>query len=127
MNKLIITDKAPAPVGPYSQAILAGNTLYASGQIALDPATGNLVLSSLEEETKQVMENLKEVLIAAGCSFADVVKCTIFLSDMEMFGRVNAVYANFFDGLTPPARETVQVANLPKYVNVEISCIAVKA
>lgn len=127
MNKLIITDKAPAPVGPYSQAILAGNTLYASGQIALDPATGNLVLSSLEEETKQVMENLKEVLIAAGCSFADVVKCTIFLSDMEMFGRVNAVYANYFEGLTPPARETVQVANLPKYVNVEISCIAVKA
>lgn len=127
MNKLIITDKAPAPVGPYSQAILAGNTLYASGQIALDPVTGNLVLSTLEEETKQVMENLKEVLIAAGFSFADVVKCTIFLSDMEMFGRVNAVYANYFEGLTPPARETVQVANLPKYVNVEISCIAVKA
>lgn len=127
MNKLIITDKAPAPVGPYSQAILAGNTLYASGQIALDPLTGNLVLSSLEEETKQVMENLREVLAAADFSFADVVKCSIFLSDMEMFGRVNAVYASYFEGLTPPARETVQVANLPKYVNVEISCIAVKA
>ncbi len=127
MNKLVITDKAPAPVGPYSQAILAGNTLYASGQIALDPLTGNLVLGSLEEETKQVMENLKEVLIAAGFSFADVVKCTIFLSDMEMFGRVNAVYGSYFEGLTPPARETVQVANLPKYVNVEISCIAVKS
>lgn len=127
MNKLVITDKAPAPVGPYSQAILAGNTLYASGQIALDPLTGNLVLGSLEEETKQVMENLKEVLIAAGFSFADVVKCTIFLSDMEMFGRVNAVYGSYFEDLTPPARETVQVANLPKYVNVEISCIAVKS
>ena len=127
MNKSIVTDKAPAPVGPYSQAILAGNTLYASGQIALDPVTGNLILGSLEEETRQVMDNLKQVLSAANFSFADVVKCTIFLSDMEMFGRVNSVYGSYFEGFTPPARETVQVANLPKYVNVEISCIAVKA
>ncbi|HPN69289.1 MAG TPA: RidA family protein [Saprospiraceae bacterium] len=126
MQKIINTQNAPAPVGPYNQAILAGNTLYLSGQIALDPATGNLMMDNIETETTQVMENLKAVLEEAGFSFANVVKTTIFLSDMEMFGRMNAIYAKYFEGLIAPARETVQVANLPKYVNVEISCIAVK-
>jgi len=126
VQKIINTQNAPAPVGPYNQAILAGNTLYLSGQIALDPATGNLMMDNIETETTQVMENLKAVLEEAGFSFANVVKTTIFLSDMEMFGRMNAIYAKYFEGLIAPARETVQVANLPKYVNVEISCIAVK-
>lgn len=126
MQKIIKTINAPAPVGPYNQAILAGNTLYLSGQIALDPSTGNLMMDNIETETTQVMENLKAVLEEAGFSFGNVVKTTIFLSDMEMFGRMNAIYAKYFDGLIAPARETVQVANLPKYVNVEISCIAVK-
>lgn len=126
MQKIINTINAPAPVGPYNQAILAGNTLYLSGQIALDPSTGNLMMDNIETETIQVMENLKAVLEEAGFSFENVVKTTIFLSDMEMFGRMNAIYSKYFDGLIAPARETVQVANLPKYVNVEISCIAVK-
>ncbi|HMS66572.1 MAG: RidA family protein [Saprospiraceae bacterium] len=126
MQKIIKTINAPAPVGPYNQAILAGNTLYLSGQIALDPSTGNLMMDNIEAETTQVMENLKAVLEEAGFSFGNVVKTTIFLSDMEMFGRMNAIYAQYFEGLIAPARETVQVANLPKYVNVEISCIAVK-
>ena len=126
MQKIIKTINAPAPVGPYNQAILAGNTLYLSGQIALDPSTGNLMMDNIEAETTQVMENLKAVLEEAGYSFGNVVKTTIFLSYMEMFGRMNAIYAKYFDGLIAPARETVQVANLPKYVNVEISCIAVK-
>ncbi|HOY13163.1 MAG TPA: Rid family detoxifying hydrolase, partial [Saprospiraceae bacterium] len=116
MQKIINTQNAPAPVGPYNQAILAGNTLYLSGQIALDPATGNLMMDNIETETTQVMENLKAVLEEAGFSFANVVKTTIFLSDMEMFGRMNAIYAKYFEGLIAPARETVQVANLPKYV-----------
>jgi len=126
VQKIIKTINAPAPVGPYNQAILAGNTLYLSGQIALDPSTGNLMMDNIEAETTQVMENLKAVLEEAGFSFGNVVKTTIFLSDMEMFGRMNAIYAQYFEGLIAPARETVQVANLPKYVNVEISCIAVK-
>lgn len=125
MQKVIQTENAPAPVGPYSQAILSGNTLYVSGQIALDPKTGQLVMDSIEVEANQVMNNLKAVLEAAGMGFANVVKTSIFLSDMEMFSRVNAVYASYFESSIPPARETVEVANLPKYVNVEISCIAV--
>ena len=126
MKTVIRTPNAPAPVGPYNQAILVNGILYASGQIALNPKDGSLVMDTLEQETEQVMSNLAAVLEAANMGFEDVVKCTIFLSDMEMFARVNAVYGKYFDDETAPARETVQVANLPKYVNVEISCIAIK-
>lgn len=125
-KKIIYTDKAPAPIGPYSQAVLVDNTLYTSGQIALDPATMELVLGDIETETKQVMENMKAVLDAAGMGFGDVVKTTIFIMDMGDFGRINSVYATYFDEATAPARETVQVAGLPKGVNVEISMTAIK-
>ena len=123
----ILTPDAPAPIGPYSQAIRAGHTVYLSGQIALDPATGQLVEGSLTDETHRVMQNLHAVLLAAGMSFADVVKVTIFLTDMGFFQEVNGVYATYFDGLTPPARETVAVAGLPRGVRVEISAVAVGA
>ena len=126
MKKIIITDKAPAPIGPYNQAVLSGNTLYTSGQIAINPTTGDLVLASIEEETKQVMENMKEVLAAAEMTFENVVKSSIFISDMHNFSKINSVYAQYFKEETAPARETVEVANLPKFVNVEISMIAVK-
>ncbi|UCE70144.1 MAG: RidA family protein [Flavobacteriaceae bacterium] len=125
MKKIIKTPKAPAPIGPYNQAVLAGGTLYVSGQIALDPATGELLQGSIEEETDLVMQNLKAVLNAAGARFSHVVKSTIFVKDMGQFARINAVYGTYFDAETAPARETVEVANLPKYVNVEISVIAV--
>ena len=125
MKKIIITDKAPAPIGPYNQAVLVGNTLYASGQIALNPATMELVLDDIETETKQVMENMKAVLEAAEMTFENVVKTTIFIMDMNDFTRINSVYGSYFDEKTAPARETVQVAGLPKGVNVEISMIAV--
>ena len=125
MSKQIIrTDLAPAPVGAYNQATLAGGVLYVSGQIALDPATGDLVLDSIEVETRRVMDNLKAVVEAGGSSMEQVLKCEVFVSDMENFGRINTVYATYFDEATAPARALVQVANLPKYVNVEISCIA---
>lgn len=123
MKKIIQTGEAPAPIGPYSQAVVAGNTLYVSGQIALDPSTGELCMTDLEEETHRVMQNLKAVLSAAGCDFGSVLKTSIFLSDMAHFSRVNAVYAQYFDSAFP-ARETVQVAGLPRGVNVEISVIA---
>ena len=126
MKKIIKTDKAPAPIGPYSQAILSGNTLYTSGQIAINPATNELVLENITAETKQVMENIKAVLEAAEMTFEHVVKSTIFISDMHNFGAINAVYATYFQEETAPARETVEVANLPKFVNVEISMIAVQ-
>jgi 2-iminobutanoate/2-iminopropanoate deaminase len=126
MKKIIQTSLAPAPVGPYNQAIMINDTLYVSGQVAIIPSTGELNLSNIEEETTQVMKNLAAILNEAGLTFENVVKSSIFLTDMEMFGRVNAVYGSFFNADTAPARETVQVANLPKYVNVEISCIAVK-
>lgn len=126
MKKIIITDKAPAPIGPYSQAVLSGNTLYTSGQIALNPSTMELVLDDIETETRQVMENMKAVLEAAGMGFGHVVKTTIFIMDMNDFARINSVYGTYFDEATAPARETVQVAGLPKGVNVEISMIAVK-
>ncbi len=125
MKKIIFTDKAPAPIGPYNQAVLTGNTLYTSGQIALNPATGDLVLESIEVETKQVMENLKAVLEAAGMDFENVIKTTIFISNMNDFGSINTVYGSYFNEKTAPARETVQVACLPKNVNVEIAMIAV--
>ncbi|MGS2726270.1 Rid family detoxifying hydrolase [Psychroserpens sp. BH13MA-6] len=126
MKTIINTPKAPAPIGPYNQAVLSNDTLYTSGQIAIDVVTGELVMDSIAAETKQVMENLKAVLEAAEMSFENVVKTSIFISDMHYFSDINAVYANYFDPLTAPARETVEVANLPKFVNVEISMIAVK-
>jgi 2-iminobutanoate/2-iminopropanoate deaminase len=126
MKKVIYTPDAPAPVGPYSQAIMHGDTLYCSGQIALDPKSGELVVDDLEIETRLVFSNLKAVLNAADMSFENVVKCSVFLSSMESFAAVNKIYAEYFDEATAPARETVEVANLPKYVNVEISAIAIK-
>jgi 2-iminobutanoate/2-iminopropanoate deaminase len=125
MKKILFTDKAPAPIGPYNQAILSGNTLYTSGQIAINPATGDLVLDSIEIETKQVMENMKAVLESAGMTFENVVKSTIFISNMNDFASINSIYGSYFNEKTAPARETVQVACLPKNVNVEISMIAV--
>ena len=125
MKKIIFTEKAPAPIGPYNQAVLAGNTLYTSGQIALDPQTMELVISDIETETKQVMENMKAVLEAAGMTFENVIKSTIFIMDMNDFDRINTVYGSYFNEKTAPARETVQVAGLPKNVNIEISMIAV--
>lgn len=125
MAKTIIeTPNAPAPIGPYSQAVRVGDTVYISGQIALDPATGVLETNNLEAETHRVMKNLGAILQAAGLDYTHVVKCSIFLSDMGSFSRVNAVYGNYF-GTQPPARETVEVSVLPKQVNVEISAIAV--
>jgi 2-iminobutanoate/2-iminopropanoate deaminase len=126
MKKIITSTNAPAPIGPYNQAVLAGNTLYTSGQIALNPVTMELVLDSIEVETKQVMENLKAVLEAAEMSFENVVKTTIFIMDMNNFSKINDIYAKYFDSNFAPARETVQVAGLPKGVNVEISMIAIK-
>jgi 2-iminobutanoate/2-iminopropanoate deaminase len=125
MKKIIFTDKAPAPIGPYNQAVLIGNTLYTSGQIPLHPVTGELVMDDIETETRQVMENMKAVLEAAGMEFENVVKTTIFITDMNDFARINGVYGSYFNEKTAPARETVQVAKLPKNVNVEISMIAV--
>ena len=126
MKKIIYTDKAPAPIGPYSQAVLVGNTLYTSGQIALDPISMELVMETIEIETTQVMNNMKAVLEAAEMDFSNVVKSTIFISDMNDFARINSIYASYFDEEFAPARETVQVAKLPKNVNVEISMIAIK-
>lgn len=127
MKKIIKTSNAPAPIGPYNQAILVGNTLYTSGQIALHPKSGELVMNTITEETKQVMENMKAVLAAADMTFDDVVKSSIFISDMNNFGAINEVYGTYFnEAANAPARETVEVANLPKFVNVEISMIAIK-
>ncbi|MEN9336771.1 MAG: hypothetical protein RLZZ500_1758 [Bacteroidota bacterium] len=126
MKQIIFTEKAPAPIGPYNQAVLIGNTLYTSGQIALHPESGELIVSDIETETRQVMENMKAVLEAAGMGFEHVVKTTIFIMDMDDFASINSVYGSYFDEKTAPARETVQVACLPKNVNVEISMIAVK-
>jgi 2-iminobutanoate/2-iminopropanoate deaminase len=126
MKKIIFTTNAPAPIGPYNQAVLAGNTLYTSGQIALDPVTMELVMDDIETETKQVMENMKAVLAAAEMTFENVVKTSIFIMNMEDFSRINTVYGAYFNETTAPARETVQVACLPKNVNIEISMIAIK-
>lgn len=123
MKQIIHSNNAPDPIGPYSQAVLKGNTLYVSGQIALDAASGELVLSSISAETALVMKNLGEVLKAANMGYEHVLKCSIFLSDMNYFSEVNEVYGKFFSS-NPPARETVAVKTLPKNVNVEISCIA---
>lgn len=126
MKKIIFTENAPAPIGPYNQAVLVGNMLYTSGQIAINPTTNELVLENIETETKQVMENLKAVLEAAEMTFENVIKVSIFISDMNNFSKINTIYGAYFNEATAPARETVQVAGLPKKVNVEISAIAVK-
>ena len=126
MKKIIKTSKAPAPIGPYNQAILSGNTLYTSGQIAINPKTGELNITTIEEETTLVMENLRAVLAAAEMTFEHVIKTSIFISDMNNFSEINTIYGRYFNDDSAPARETVEVANLPKYVNVEISMIAVK-
>ena len=125
MKQEINTPKAPAPIGPYSQGILSGNTLYMSGQIALNPETGELITENIEEETHQVMRNIQAVLIQAGITMDNIVKCSIFISDMNNFSEINQVYGSYFTGIAP-ARETIEVSRLPKDVNVEISVIAVK-
>ena len=125
MKQIIFSPNAPAPVGPYSQAILANGILYVSGQIPIEPTTGAIISGDIKKETTQVMENLKAVLTAAGIGFQHVLKCTIFMTDMNDYADINSVYATYFDEKTAPAREAVQVAALPKGVAVEISCIAV--
>jgi len=124
MKKIIKTSKVPAPVGPYNQAIIHHGTLYASGQIALDPATNELVTSSIEDETHRVMKNVQAILEEAGLSFGNIIKCSIFVTDITNYGRINDVYAEYFDNDTAPARELVEVAALPKGGNIEISIIA---
>lgn len=126
MKTIIKTDKAPLPIGPYNQAVLVNDTLYVSGQIAIDPKTNALIKGDIKEETKQVMENLSAVLAAADMTFSQVVKCSIFISDMNDFSAINEVYGRYVDHEQAPARETVQVAVLPKNVNVEISLIAIR-
>ncbi|TLP80542.1 RidA family protein [Maribacter sp. ACAM166] len=126
MKKIINTKNAPAPIGPYNQAILSNGTLYISGQIPINPTTGELISGDIKKETEQSMENLKAILTEAKMTFEHVVKSSIFLSDMNQFAQVNEVYGSYFNSETAPARETVEVANLPKFVNVEIAMIAVK-
>ena len=126
MKTIINTDKAPAPLGPYNQAILAGDTLYISGQIAINPETNQLITSGVEDEARMVMKNLEAVLKAASMTFENVVKSSIFLNDMADFAKINSIYGSYFDQQTAPARETVAVDTLPKNVNVEISMIAVR-
>ncbi len=126
MRKVIFTKDAPAPIGPYSQAILADNTLYVSGQIALDPKTGELLTSEIGMETHRVLDNVKAILTAAEMNFSNVVKCSVFVKDIGQFAAINAVYSSYFSDSNAPARELVEVAALPKGVNVEISCIAHK-
>ena len=125
MKKIIQTNDAPSPIGPYTQAVQVGNIVYTSGQVAFNPATGNLEVESIETETEQVMQNLKAVLTAANTNFENVVKTTIFITDMANFSKINAVYGKYFDEATAPARETVQVAGLPRGVNIEISMMAI--
>lgn len=126
MKTIINTPNAPAPIGPYNQAIVINGTLYTSGQIAINPKNGELVMDTIEAETEQVMQNLKAVLDAANMNFSHVIKSSIFISDMDNFGIINSIYGHYFEEDLAPARETVQVARLPKDVNVEISMIAIK-
>ena len=126
MKQIIKTSKAPTPIGPYNQAVMSGNTLYISGQIPLDPDNGQLIEGDIQKETHQCMKNLKAILEEAGMGFEQVVKTSIFVKDMHQFALINEAYAQYFNADTAPARETVEVANLPKFVNVEISMIAVK-
>lgn len=124
MKKVISTHLAPGAIGPYNQAVIHNDTLYASGQICIDPTSGVLVNSTIEEETRQVLKNVGGILEAAGCSFEDVLKVSVFVKDMQQYAQINAVYAEFFKPEFAPARELVEVANLPKFVNIEISVIA---
>jgi 2-iminobutanoate/2-iminopropanoate deaminase len=125
MKKIISTNNAPKAIGPYSQAVLAGNTLYCSGQIGINPKNGLLNTTNITTETNQVMQNLEAILLEAEMNFDNVVKCTIFLKDMKQYADVNKVYAEYF-GNNPPAREAVAISVLPRNVNVEISLIAIK-
>lgn len=125
-HKIINSESAPAPVGPYNHSVLANGTLYVSGQIAINPLDGKLVTDNIPAETHQVFSNLKAILNAADMDLSNVVKCSVFVSDMKDYAAINTVYSTYFDEATAPARELVEVANLPKYVNVEISAIAVK-
>lgn len=127
MKKIIETNGAPAPVGPYNQAIEVDGLLFGSGQIALDPATGKLVDESIEAETHQVMKNINAILEEADMTFEDIIKCSVFVKDMNLYSRINAVYATYFNEDTAPARELVEVANLPKFVGIEISFMAKKS
>lgn len=124
MRKVILTENAPAPIGPYNQAIAYNGLLFVSGQIAIHPPTGELINSDIEAETHQVLKNVGAILEAAGCTFDNVLKASVFIKDMHQFSRINAVYAQYFNDEKAPARETVEVANLPKFVNIEISVIA---
>lgn len=126
MKKIVNTIHAPEPVGPYNQAVSFGDLLFISGQIAIDPISKELKLDNIEVETHQVMKNIASVLKEANMTFSDVLKTSVFVADMGMYSRINTVYAEYFDEQTAPARELVEVANLPKYVNVEISVIAAK-
>jgi 2-iminobutanoate/2-iminopropanoate deaminase len=125
VKKIINSKHAPAPVGPYNQAILAGDTLYISGQIAIDASKGEIVNDSIENETKQVLENIKHILTEADMTLNNIVKCSVFVSDMKNYSKINEIYLSYFGEDNAPARELVEVAALPKYVNVEISAIAV--
>jgi len=125
MKHIIQTEHAPAPVGPYNQAVIANGILYLSGQIAINPANGELVIDDIKKETEQVMTNIAAVLAEAGTTFDNVIKCTIFMTDMGDYAAINEVYSRYFNDTTAPAREAVEVANLPKYVHVEISCMAI--
>lgn len=124
MKQLVNTPQAPLPIGPYNQAVAFNGLLFVSGQIAIDPSSGNLVLDNIEAETRQVLQNLQAILEAGGSSLQKVLKATVFVKDMELFGRINAVYGEYFQPEFAPARELVQVTALPKYVNIEISVIA---
>lgn len=124
MKKLISTHQAPAAIGPYNQAIAFNGLLFVSGQIAIDPSTSEIIEGSIEDETHRVLKNIGAILEAAGCSYKDVLKASVFVKDMHQFSRINAVYAEYFRPEFAPARETVEVANLPKFVNIEISVIA---
>ncbi len=124
-RKIIFTDKAPKPIGPYSQAVLVGNTIYLSGQIAIDPSTNSMIEGGIEEQTRRVLDNIKAVLEAAGFTLKDVVKVTVFLKDIKLFEGFNKIYGEYFSE-NPPARTTVEVSNLPKGALLEIDAIAVK-
>lgn len=124
MKKAFLSQEAPAPIGPYSQAIKAGKIFYISGQIAIDPATGELITADIEVETHQVLKNLGSILRSAELNYSNVVSCTVYVTDMNLFSRINAVYTSYFKSDVPPARALVQVSALPKFVNIEIAAIA---
>ncbi|MDX1686311.1 MAG: Rid family detoxifying hydrolase [Saprospiraceae bacterium] len=127
MKNIVNSALAPSPVGPYNQAVMAGDLLFISGQIAIDPKTNDLMMEDIEMETRQVLDNIVTILREAHLTTEDVVKCTIFVADMHLYDRINAVYSEYFRSETAPARELVEVANLPKFVNLEISAIAMKS